>query len=131
MAVAASAALEVGAVGLGTLITILATTLSADVTGVLFAGMVAVLGLFVIPTRRRQAKAEMNAKVAGLREQLSQSLRAQFEREIERSVQRINEAIAPYTRFVRAERGRLLETQTALHKIKDELDRLRGEIEGF
>ena len=44
MAVAASAAVEIGAVGLGTLITILATTLSIDVTGILMA---VILGLFM------------------------------------------------------------------------------------
>jgi small GTP-binding protein len=129
LAVAASAAIEVGAVGLGTLIVILATTMAADVTGVLLASLVAILGLFVIPARRRQAKAEMRAKIAALREQLIHSLRSQFEREIERSLQHINEAIAPYTRFVRAERGSLLDTQTGLQKIKDELDRLKVKAE--
>jgi hypothetical protein len=91
--------------------------------------LIAALGLFVIPARRRQAKAEMSAKVAALREQLSQSLRSQFEREIERSLQHINDAIAPYTRFVRAETGRLLDAQTELQKIKDELDRLKVKAE--
>ena len=95
LAVAASAAVEVGAIGLGTLVTILAATTAADVTGVLMASMIAFLGLFVIPARRRQARAEMNAKVTALREQLSHSLHSQFEREIARSLQHINEAIAP------------------------------------
>jgi small GTP-binding protein len=128
-AVAATAALGVGAVGLGTLIAILATTLTADVTGILLSSFIAALGLFVIPARRRRAKAEMSAKVADLREQLSHSLRSQFEREIERSLQHINDAIAPYTRFVRAETGRLQEAQTKLQMIKDELDRLKVKAE--
>jgi hypothetical protein len=76
--VAASAAIEVGAIGLGTLIVILATTMTAGVTGVLLASLVAVLGLFVIPARRRQAKAEMSVKIAALREQLIHSLRSQL-----------------------------------------------------
>lgn len=128
-AVAASAAIEVGAVGLGTLITILATTMAADVTGILLASLVAVLGLFVIPARRRKAKAEMAAKVSALREKLIQSLNGQFEQELSRSLQRINEAIAPYTRFVRAERGRLQETQAGLQALKNELERLKVQVE--
>ena len=128
-AVAASAALEIGAVGLGTLVTVLATTAAADVTGVLLASVIAAVGLFIIPARRRQAKTEMREKVAALREQLVSSLRTQFSREIERSLRNINEAIAPYTRFVRAERGKLLEMQTELDKIKGELDRLRVSID--
>lgn len=127
--VAALAAVEVGAVGLGTLVAILATTAAADVTGVLLAGVVAALGLFVIPARRRQAKAEMREKVADMRLQLMQSLRKQFESEIERSLQQINDAISPYTRFVRAERNKLQEVQAEMDGIKVGLNRLQVEIE--
>jgi hypothetical protein len=111
------------------LITILATTVAADVTGILLASLVAVVGLFVIPTRRRMAKAELRKKVADLREKLVQTLKGQFEREITRSLQRINEAIAPYTRFVRAERGKLVETQAGFEAIKNNLNRLKASIE--
>jgi small GTP-binding protein len=130
-AVAASAAIEVGAIGLGTLITALATTVAADVTGILLASVIAALGLFVIPARRRQAKAEMSAKVAELRGDLAKSLNQQFQREIERSLHNINEAIAPYTRFVRAERGKLQETQAKLDAIQTEMERLRTRIEAL
>jgi hypothetical protein len=129
IAVAASAALEIGAVGLGTLVAVLATTMAADVTGVLMASLVAALGLFVIPARRKIAKAEMREKVADLREQLVSTLRSQFEREIERSLHKINEAIAPYTRFVRAERGKLTDMEDKLETIRLDLQRLQGAIE--
>ncbi|RPJ51274.1 MAG: hypothetical protein EHM21_03120 [Chloroflexi bacterium] len=128
---AASAAIEVGAIGLGTLIAALATTVAADVTGILLASLIAALGLFVIPNRRRKAKAEMSVKVTELRENLAKSLGDQFHREIERSVHDINEAIAPYTRFVRAERGKLQETQAKLEGIQVEMDRLKTRIEAL
>jgi len=128
-AVAASAAIEVGALGLGALVTILATTMAADVTGILLASLLAVVGLFVIPAQRRKAKSELRNKVAGLREQLTQTLRGQFQREIERSLQRINEAIAPYTRFVRAERTKLMDSQSVFESIKNNLNRLKISIE--
>ena len=128
-AVAASAALEISAVGLGTLVTIIATTAAADVTGILMAGAIAALGLFIIPARRRAAKAEMKQKVSDLREQLAQALRAQFEHEIERSLQQIQEAIAPYTRFVRSERNKLSEAQSSLEEMKTELENLKVRIE--
>lgn len=128
-AVAASAAIEVGALGMGALITALATTMAADVTGILLASLVAVLGLFVIPARRRSAKKEMNTKVASLRERLVEALKTQFESELSRSLTHINETIAPYTRFVRAERGKLAETQTELQAIQNGLERLKGSVE--
>jgi len=127
-AVAASAAIEVGAIGLGTLITALATTAAADATGILLASLLAAIGLFVIPAKRRQAKNELRQKVADLRIKLINSLRSQFQREIDHGIQDINEAIAPYTRFVRAEKSKLDNTRQQLEKHKSELERLEAVI---
>jgi hypothetical protein len=127
-AVAALAATEVGAVGLGTLITILATTASADITGIILAGVVALLGLFIIPARKRRAKAELRQKIANLREQLTHSLRTQFEHEMEHGMANIKNAIAPYSRFVRSEQGKLEEVQTKLDETKNSLERLKVQV---
>jgi small GTP-binding protein len=130
-AVAASAALEVGAVGLGAIITTLTTVLAIDVTGVVLAGAVAALGFFVIPARRRRAKAEMRAKVADVRSRLARSLRAHFSKEIERSLQHINETIAPYTRFVRAEGDKMKQMRQTLQEIEQRSVQLRARIESL
>jgi small GTP-binding protein len=130
-AVAAVAAMEVGALGLGALVVALATTVAADITGVLVASLVAVLGLFVIPNRRRQAEREMREKIAAMRERLAAALRTQFESELERILQRIHNTIAPYTRFVRAERSKLVDSQTELQRLQADLYRLRAEIESL
>ncbi len=130
-AVAASAAIEVGAVGLGTLITLLASTAAADVTGILAASVVAALGLFVIPTKRRQAKNDLKEKIAALRDRLVHSLSTHFEREIDRSLHHINEAIAPYTRFVRAERDKLQDMQAKLEEAEGNINRLRARLENL
>ncbi len=130
-AVAAVAAMEVGALGLGALVVALATTVAADITGVLVASLVAVLGLFVIPNRRRQAEREMREKIAAMRERLAAALRTQFESELERILQRIDNTIAPYTRFVRAERSKLVDSQTELQRLQADLYRLRAEIESL
>ena len=102
-AVAATAAISAGAVGLGTLVAILASTMATDVTGILLAGVMAALGLFIIPARRRNAKKEMRQKVRTMREGLTHSLGNHFREEIDRGLQEIRETINPYTRFVRAE----------------------------
>jgi small GTP-binding protein len=128
-AVAASAALEVGAVGLGTIITVLGASMAVDVTGIIMAGAVAALGLFVIPARRRRAKTDMRDKVAVVSAQLARSLRTHFGREIERSLRHINETIAPYTRFIRAEGEKMRKAQETLQVIKRESDRLRTQIQ--
>jgi small GTP-binding protein len=129
MAVAETAAAEVGAIGLGALVTALATTAAVDVTGILAASIIAALGFFVIPARRRAAKNDMAERLTALRAQLSTSLKGQFEKELKRSLQRINEATAPYTRFVRAEQEKLTQTQTELTQAVQTQGRLRAEIE--
>jgi hypothetical protein len=71
----------------------------------------------------------MRAKIGAMREQLSGALKAQFEGEIERSLGNIHDAMGPYTRFVRAEQGKLTDTREELEKIKSGLGRLRLEVE--
>ncbi len=128
-AVAASLAIEAGAIGLGTLVTILATTASADITGILAATVIAALGLFIIPAKRTQAKAQMHDRITLLRNQLVTSLRAQFEREMEHGLQQINNAIAPYTRFVRSERGRLEQMDKELEGHQRGIEQIKARVE--
>ena len=131
LAVAGTALAELGAVGLGALIVALATTAAADVTGILAASVIAALGLFVIPTRRQAAKKDMGERIAALRQQLISALTAQSEKELNRSLQRINEAVAPYTRFVRAEQEKGQQTQAELKQAQQTQGRLRVEVEGI
>ncbi len=128
-AVAATAAISAGAVGLGTLVTVLATTMAADVTGILLAGAMAVLGLFIIPTRRRNAKKEMRVKVKTMRDQLTDSLSTHFNQEIERSLQEIKDTIAPYTRFIRSENEKNHLANQALKNYVVEIINLTDQIE--
>lgn len=127
-AVAGTALVEVGAISLGTLVTLLATSTLADVTGILAAGAMAVVGLFVIPARRREAKKELRRKIAEMRDRLTKTLKGQFEREQQRSLHRINEAVAPYSRFIRAETGKLGKSRTDLTVVYEELGLLKERI---
>ncbi len=128
-AVAATAAISAGAVGLGTLVTILATTMATDITGILLAGVMAALGLFIIPTRRRNAKKEMRQKVKSMRDQLTTSLTDHFSHEISRSLQEIKDTITPYTRFVRSESEKNQEAHQKLNNYLTEIIQLSDEIE--
>jgi small GTP-binding protein len=131
MAVATTALAEVGAIGLGALLTHLAVTAAADFTGILAAGTVAVLGFFIIPNRRRDAKKDLTQKIEAMREQLMSSLTGQFDREVEGSLRRIDESIGPYTRFVRAERDHLGAARDELNAVTQGLRALRGRVEGL
>ena len=66
-----------------------------------------------------------------MRLQLTSALTTQFQKELKRSLSRIDEAVAPYTRFVRAEETKLKETQADLSESQNHLGHLRAEIEGL
>jgi len=128
-AVAGAALVEVGAVGLGALLVLVLHTALADFTGLLAASTLAVVGLLIIPTKRRRAKADLQSKLETLREQLMKSMTEAFERELNRSVQRLREAIAPYTRFVRSEQQKLGHVEGELAQISSGLGQIRSRIE--
>jgi small GTP-binding protein len=127
-AVAQTALLQVGAVGLGTIVAILASTTVADVTGILAAGILSAVGLFVLPARRARARADLARKVTTLRGKLTGALAPAFERERDRSEQKIRDAIAPWARFVRTEKDRLEEARDALGRIAAAADSLAARI---
>ena len=128
-AVATAAAMGASALGLGTLVTVAATTAAADVTGILLASVLAAIGFFVLPAKRQRAKEEMRQKIAAVRSRLSAALREQFLKEIKRSADRIRESIAPYSRFVRAEGDKLKAIDQELQEIGTELASLRARVE--
>src|SRR5215217_7098126 len=78
-AVTQTAALEVGAVGIGGLVVAIATTRFLDVTGIIAGAIVAGYGLFILPNRRRKARDEFREKTDALRERLGEVVRRQFE----------------------------------------------------
>jgi hypothetical protein len=89
------------------------------------------MGLFILPARRRRARAELATRVATLREKLLASLTESFERERDRGQQRVRDAIAPYSRFVRTEGDRLREAEAALTGLRDGLATLAGRVEAL
>ena len=127
-AVAQTAAFEVGAVGIGAVVVAIASTRFLDVTGIIAGAILAGYGLFILPNRRRKAREEFREKTDALRERLGEVVRRQFEAELSRSIERMREAIAPYTRFVRSEHARMSSAGEALAAIDAEADALRAEI---
>ena len=127
-AIVATGLAGVGAVGIGALVLTIFQTALLDFTGLLAAGAVAALGVFVLPAKRRQVKKEFHAKLVELRERLLATMRRQFITELDQMLTRIREAIAPYTRFIRAQRVLLVDVQRELSDVDVELGRLRAEI---
>ena len=128
-AFATTALAEAGAIGLGTLVVTVVTGAAADLTGILLATALAVGGFYVIPRKRRQAQREFRQRVEQLRSRLRDGLTRQVHHEVTQSTDRVNEAIAPYRRFVHSQQQRINEARGELVATEDALLRLRGEIE--
>jgi len=128
-AVAATAAVGAGALTLGTAVGLAASTVAADITGIVLASAVAAIGFFILPAKRQRAKEELRRKIADVRERLSTALRDQFLREINGSADRIRDGVAPYSRFIRAEGEKLRNVEGELREITNELAALRARVE--
>jgi small GTP-binding protein len=125
-AVAQMALLEVGAVGLGTLVTAAVLSSSLDITGIVAAGTLAILGFFVIPYKRKQAKDNFKTKMVDLRTRLLETLTTSFTNEAQRAVARLKDGITPYIRYVHAEHERIEKNETILTKLRQKLSTLRA-----
>jgi small GTP-binding protein len=128
-AFAGTALAEAGAIGLGTLVVTLVTGAAADLTGILLATALAVGGFYILPRKRRQAQRDFQRRIAQLRTQLKDTLTRQVHLELEQSTARINEAIAPYRRFVQSQQQQLNEARGELVATEDALLRLRADVE--
>jgi small GTP-binding protein len=114
---------------LGVIVAIIAHTAFLDFTGIVAGVAAAALGLLILPARKRKAKAEFSEKLTDLRTRLVSNLEQQFDREMRRSTQRIEDTIAPFDRFVRSERDRLTKRQTALQDLSGEISDLIRHLE--
>jgi small GTP-binding protein len=125
-AVAQTALLEVGAVGLGALVTAAVLSSTLDITGMLAAGTLAILGFFVIPFKRKQAKDGFKEKMLSLRTKLLSTINTQFSNERENAIVRLRDGIAPYTRYVRSERERVDRADVTLSRLYQKISELRS-----
>jgi small GTP-binding protein len=130
-AVAGAAVVQVGAVGLGAILVAVLHGALLDFTGVLSASALAIVGLLIIPAKRRRAKSDLREKLEDLRQQLMDNMGQEFEQELSRSLQRLRESIAPYTRFVRAEQQKLGRVEGELGEITGSLGQVRSRIENL
>ena len=116
---------------LGVLITIAVSTAFIDITGITAALVSGAIGLFILPYRKRKAQEEFRERTEELKDKLVSAMTQQFEAELARSIDRIRDALTPYTRFVNLEQQRVTATEEALTEIGDTLDGLRTQVDAI
>jgi small GTP-binding protein len=129
-AVAQTALAGAGGIGLGAVIVAVAgAAAAADITGIIAGVTLVSLGLYILPSRRKRAKRNFNDKMQELRTRLHSAMNEQFHKELNNSLNRVRDAIAPYTRFVRAEQQKTAEVQERLARLNNDVTKLRETIE--
>ncbi len=121
----------VGGVGLGAAVLALVSSTAWDITGVTLGLTLAGLGLYLIPRRRQQAKKELHVKMQDLRDGLSDTIGKQFDSELQKSLEKLQAGIQPYTRFVRSELGRLEGLQIELSTVSNNLSNLKRNVDSL
>jgi small GTP-binding protein len=124
-----TAAVGVGAVGIGTASWFLAPTAMATSMGLLGAVVVGAGSLYVLPYRRTVLRNRFAKNVEEMRQLLRQNMSAKFESELNESVSSIKSAIFPYSQFVNVEFDKFTKHGSAAADMKIMIDRLRGSIE--
>jgi hypothetical protein len=79
------------------------------------------LGLYIIPARRKRAQERFRAESEELRGRLDGALSEQFARQLDGALENLRAALAPYVRFVRAEHERVT-------RFRDDLTALQGRM---
>ena len=98
-------------------------------TGLLAAGALAGVGLYLLPLRRRRAEQQFRERTEQLRDALATALRREFEQSLNASIGRVRSVLAPYDRFVEDELARITADSEQLERLASGLAELRGRIE--
>ena len=118
-----------GGIGLGAMIVAATTIAALDITGILTGMLLIGAGIYIIPAKRTRAKRDFNSKMDELRARLHQAMSEQFRKELNNSSNRVMEAIAPYTRFVRAEQERTNGALAQITSMENETLRISQAVE--
>jgi hypothetical protein len=128
-AVTRTTLVEASALGLGAVTMAIVGSAAADVTGLLAAGALAGVGLYLLPLRRRRAEQQFRERTEELRQALATALRREFEQSLNASLGRVRSVLAPYDRFVEDELARITVDSEQLEGLASELAGLRTRIE--
>ncbi len=120
---------EAMAAGIGAVATVVFTATAVDVTGgFIAAGIVALVGLIFLPRQKRKAMNEFNERTTALRQDMKKALVQQLDEEVDSSLARVSDTVAPYVTFVNKERKFVDEVAAKKKKITAEIERLRKTI---
>lgn len=122
------AATEVSAIGVGAVLILIFEALFLDITGILASSVLVTAGFFILPRKRKQAKAAFDTRIRELIGELDTSISQQFDAYMLEKFAELKETLSPFDRFCRSEHDELTAAQTELQALSQQLTSLQQEI---
>jgi len=119
---------EIGAVGIS-VIAIMSNAFWFDVTGFLFAGLLALTGFLILPAKKRKAIKQFRLKVDDLITEFRKVLTSEFDREITNVQENIRSSYKPYMTFYKAETSKIEGYTGEITELHNGLTAIRTQIE--
>ena len=113
-AVTTALAIEVSAIGIGAALTIIATTVAADILSIVAAFWIGIAGFLVLPYYRKKSQKDFENQMTEIKLRLTDSLTKEFKLEIDSQADHLNKAIQPFQRFIQSAINRV---QTQIQQI--------------
>ncbi len=101
-AVTTALAIEVSAIGIGAALTLIATTVAADILSIVAAFWIGIAGFLVLPYYRKKSQKEFENQITDIKLRLTDSLSREFTSEINSQADHLDKAIEPFQRFVQS-----------------------------
>ena len=124
----ASMALPAAAIAVAAVAVARAETATGALAGVGATASLVLAGLLPLPLLRAKEKKRLYEAVASVRQRFGAALRSGFERELDASQKRAQEAAAPFGRFVQGEAERLRAQSYEVGARRKDMDALRTRI---
>jgi len=119
---------ELGAVGLGAGLAVALHGLAADVTGITAGLVAAVLGLSILPRRKKAAQKRIDAGLDELQSELQKGLQATLDGELERAAARFRALYRDHCESLSEETQKLGQLQQQLTELEKRSAALREEL---
>jgi len=126
-ALAQTALLQAGAVGLGGLVVVKAAAL-VDLTGLLPAALLAATGFGVLPMQRYRMQRELRDKVEDLTIELDAAVERHLRQELAASATRAGELITPFATLAESKRLEHNDHLARLRAAREGIEELRREV---
>jgi hypothetical protein len=119
---------EALAVGLGSVLVTIFTTVALDLSGVLAATLLGLAGFLILPARRRKLIRDLEVAVAKLNADLAELLSSSFREQLSRYERQMLEVIEPYERFLTTEDAKLEQALVEFRSAAQELETLEQQV---